>query len=108
MSAQDCFRRHAAAQRRMQSGVAADMATGGAPENKKHLRVGLNTALVDHASLTRLLMAKGLISEEEYAEAIAEGMEAEVRRFEELLSKRTGRSVSLGEAGSLPLPGGQG
>jgi hypothetical protein len=88
------FERHAVAQRRMQSGVALEEVD----RAHKHLRVGVNTALVDQGSLARLLIAKGVITEEEFAAALADGMEAEVRRYEALL----GANVKLGPAGDLP------
>lgn len=84
------FERHALAQRRMQTGVAFDHGRGGRDGEPKHLRVGVNTALVDMASLVRLLIAKGTITEEEYAKAIADGMEAEAARYEERLGATCG------------------
>jgi hypothetical protein len=49
----------------------------------KHLRTGLNMAMSDHGALARLLVAKGIITEEEYLAAIAEGAEMEAERIAE-------------------------
>lgn len=74
---------HAAAHA-MQSGVAYEMNIPGREHatRPKDLRVGVNTGLCDHAALARLLVAKGIISEVEYLEAIADEMEREVARYE--------------------------
>ena len=59
----------------------------------------MNIALAGQASLARLLIRKGLITQEEYSEALAEGIEAEVAGYEARLSAITGRKIILGEAG---------
>jgi hypothetical protein len=101
MGAKEDFARHQVAQRRMQSGVKAEQDCYG-PEPAKHLRVGINTALVDLAALARLLVRKGVITEAEYAAALAESMEEEVRRYEAHLSVKLGLgSVKLDPAGEV-------
>lgn len=75
-----------AASHAMQSGVAMEMNHRPELTQPKHLRVGVNTALADHGSLVRLLIAKGIITELEYLEAIAEGMEREKANYETALS----------------------
>lgn len=74
--------RYEAAAHGMQSGVAAMMRRGHPETESKHLRVGVNSAMCDHAALVRLLMAKGLFSEEEYNKEIADEMERERERYE--------------------------
>lgn len=91
-------RRYEIAQRRMQSGVAADQAIK--PETGKASRVGINTALSDHAALALLLIDKGVITRTEYLAAIGNEMEKEVQRYEKHLSDRVGKPVSLGPCGS--------
>lgn len=76
----------------MQTGVAAWMGVDKNETDPKHLRVGINSALCDTSALAKLLIAKGLIKEEEYLKAIADMMEAEVKRYEERLS---GQGVSI-------------
>jgi hypothetical protein len=96
--------RYAAACHAMQSGVAAMMHwevehTDTNPmshaHSPKHLRVGVNSALVDSAALGMLLVKKGVITELEYYTAITEGMETEVRKYEKELSECYGRTVNL-------------
>lgn len=50
----------------MQSGVAMKMNYNQPETTVKHLRVGVNTAMTDHGALVELLVAKGLITEEDY------------------------------------------
>lgn len=78
-------RRYLAACHAMQSGVAADHIRGSQDGTPKHLRVGINVAQTDLASLAALLVRKGVITQEELDEALADGMEAEARRYEEHL-----------------------
>lgn len=69
--------RYEAALHAMQSGVLIKMQHGSTETSPKHLRVGVNAAMADQGSLARLLVAKGVITEREYYEAMAEGMEKE-------------------------------
>ena len=81
----------------MQSGVATMI---GCDKTKnmepKHLRVGINCALVEHSALAELLMSKGIFTEREYVEAITEGMAEEVKRYEDALSKMLNKNITLG------------
>lgn len=78
----------------VQSGVAADPAHDSlAP---KHLRTGLNGVLCDHGALVDLLIRKGLITEQEYWEASVKMLKTEVARYEEELSEKFGKPVTLG------------
>jgi hypothetical protein len=88
------FARHRAAQGKMQAGVAFDKTQD---QSQKHERVGINTALCDHSALVKLLISKGIITQEEYAKAIADEMEAEVKRYEQKLSEQKGGvKITLG------------
>lgn len=85
-------------QHAMQSGVKFDIETSGesnSGSNPKHLRVGVNSAMVEHAALVTLLIQKGLITEYEYAEELIDCMKAEVDRYTKLLEERLGRKVVL-------------
>ena len=62
----------------------------------KHLRVGVNSAMCDHAALVRVLIAKGILTEDEYLEAVADEMEREQKRYEERLTAKYGRNIVLG------------
>lgn len=79
----------------MQSGVKYDLETDPSSGTAKHLRVGVNSAMVDHGALAELLVAKGLITREEYLKALAEKMEAEVRTYQDKLTERMGAPVRL-------------
>lgn len=91
--------RYRAASHAMQSGVAMQIQLDGehgAGSSPKYLRTGVNAALVDNGALAALLIQKGLITADELAAALADGMEAEVQRFERLLSERLGgKDVTL-------------
>lgn len=84
--------RYDAALHAMQSGVAAEM---GKPCEPKHLRVGVNSALVGNAAIARLLIEKGVITLDEYVAAEADEMERERDRYAERLSTQTGTNVTL-------------
>lgn len=80
----------------MQSGVAFEMSLDPGPTSPKHLRVGVNSAMSNHAGLVRLLIAKGVITEPEYLQAICDEMNREAERYEQQLSERTGKKITLG------------
>ncbi|MGH7243643.1 MAG: hypothetical protein ACREJD_09525 [Phycisphaerales bacterium] len=85
-----------AAQHAMQTGVLMEMEHGvGAATELKHLRVGVNSAMSGDAAIAELLIAKGVISRDEYFKACADEMEREVKRYEERLSKHLGTNVTL-------------
>ncbi len=79
----------------MQSGVENERQINPRPTDPKHLRVGVNAVMCDHTALVRLLISKGLITEDEYITAIAEEMEREKERYEQRLSNHFGRPVTL-------------
>ncbi len=90
----DLDRYHAAAHA-MQSGVAAEHAQGSQDGSPKHLRVGVNASMADHAGLVTLLIEKGIFTREEYTKAIADSMECEKERYEEHLKTKYGLNVRL-------------
>ena len=94
MSRRDADRYVAAAQA-MQAGVAAEQARGSRDGEPKHLRVGVNSALVNHRALAELLIAKGVFTEDEYVAAVADAMEAEVAAYEARLTEQLGTRVRL-------------
>lgn len=79
-----------AAMHGMQSAVAYEMEQRPQPTEPKHLRVGVNAAMVDHAALVQLLIEKGVITEPEYREALRLAMNHELARYQEHLDP-TGR-----------------
>ena len=60
----------------------------------KHMRVGIDMSKSDMGGLARLLIAKGVFTEEEYLTAIADAAEREAASREDDLSSRLGRNVS--------------
>jgi hypothetical protein len=82
MSQQD-LHRYTAATHAMQTGVALEMQQRTAPTELKHLRVGVNAAMCDHTALVKILIKKGVLTQDEYEKAIADEMELEVKRYEE-------------------------
>lgn len=88
-------KRYEAAAHAMQSGVAMEMNHKLQPTEPKHLRVGINAAMADHCGLVKLLIAKGVITDAEYLDAIAESMEAEKARYEKHLSDLLGTKITL-------------
>ncbi len=79
----------------MQSGVAAWMHIDPKQVEPKHLRVGINSAMSDHGALVGLLVAKGVITSDEYTRAVADSMEREAASYEERLSAHFGKPVTL-------------
>lgn len=79
----------------MQSGVAMMMHHGDA-HTPKHLRVGVNSSLINSSALGHLLIKKGIITEEEYWQEIVNMLEAEVKDYQEKLSKIMGANIKLG------------
>lgn len=84
--------RYIAALHAMQTGVMYQMQPGGNPKDTepKHLRTGVNSALVNSSALAALLIEKGLITEDEYYEALAVAMEREATEYTELVRAQLG------------------
>lgn len=87
--------RYQAAAHAMQSGVAKLLEINPRLAEDKHVRVGINSAHVSVAALTRLLMDKGVFTEDEMHAALAAEMDLEVERLEADLSAHFGVPVVL-------------
>ncbi len=89
-------RRYEEAAHAVQAGVAMDPRSQ-APgyDRHKHLRTGLDMRAADMMGLVKLLMAKGIITELEYVEAMAEAAEAEKARYEAYLTEHLGMKITL-------------
>lgn len=85
--------RYRAAVHAVQSGVATMMNYDPNSTSRKHLRTGVNSALVSNTALVKLLEAKGLISGDEYMTALADEMEAERDRYRQEIADTTGVDV---------------
>lgn len=67
----------------MQSGVAHEMGSGECKDTQpKQLRVGVNSAMVEHSALVLLLIKKGVITEAEYLEELRLAMNNELALYE--------------------------
>lgn len=69
--------RYIAAVHAVQSGVSAKMALDPTEVEPKHLRVGVNSALVGDRALVELLAEKGILTAAEYFSKAADCMEEE-------------------------------
>lgn len=87
--------RYAKAAHAMQSGVAMEMNWHPEPTTPKHLRVGVNSAMSDHAALVRLLIAKGVFTEAEYVKGVADEMEREAERYRERIQQHSGATTRI-------------
>ena len=83
-------------QHAMQSGVAMDHTCGSTDGSPKHLRVGVNSALLETSAIAGLLIRKGLVTQDEYFEVILVMLREEVARYEEKLSGIMGKRIHLG------------
>ena len=79
----------------IQTGVGYEHEYGSQDGTPKHLRTGLANVMSDFGSLGRLLIAKGLITEAEYFEAILEGLRQEVAEYERRLTARLGGTTKI-------------
>lgn len=77
--------RYESALHSMQTGVAMLMNYDGKETSPKHLRVGVNSALIDSAALAKILIDKGIITEEEYYASLADFAEADAASYQEKL-----------------------
>jgi len=78
--------RYNAAAHAVQSGIAVLLHRDPTLAEPKHVRVGIDTAKAEQGGLARLLIHKGIFTEVEYFEAMAEAMEQEKARLEQELS----------------------
>lgn len=67
----------------VQSGVAYAISDGRKEGDPKHLRVGVNSAMIDSAALAWLLVKKGVFTGEEYFEAVRLFANNELASYEE-------------------------
>lgn len=89
--------RYNAALHAMQSGVAVLLEHDPAIDEctPKHLRVGVNAAMIDSAAVAKLLIDKGIFTEEEYAESLVFFAERDKQSYEDNLSALKGFPVKL-------------
>lgn len=98
MTIEEDHKRYAKAAHAMQTGVAYVMDKEPAETTPKHLRVGVNSAMVDASAVAKLLISKGIFTEEEYVKAIADAMEAERDLYQDRVNRLFGTpgTIKLG------------
>lgn len=79
----------------MQSGVAQTLFLDPSSGTPKHLRVGVNMALVEIGALATLLIEKGVFTRQEYDAILLKGLRQEVASYEASLSEAMGVNVKL-------------
>lgn len=84
----------------MQSGVKAEQdlvppTHEQSASSPKHLRVGVNAAMSSNGALAKLLIDKGILTEEELMSAVADSMEGEQETYEKRLSEAYGATIKL-------------
>jgi hypothetical protein len=79
----------------LQSGVAFDQASGSDDGAPKHLRVGVNSALISNGALISILVKKGILTEEEYMEELVVYTQRDVDYMKMTLKERYGVDVDL-------------
>lgn len=89
-------RRYVEAMHALQTGVKIKMQRDPKDTEPVSLRVGVNSAMVETATLQRLLVEKGIITWDEWWEALAQHAETERRLYEDELTALYGASITLG------------
>ena len=79
----------------VQTGVAYKMNIDPTDTEPKHLRVGINSAMIQISAIVRILIDKGVFTEEEYYEKLIEIAEDEVQMYKDLLSAHFGTTIDL-------------
>lgn len=79
----------------IQTGVGYDLEADPKAGTPKHLRVGIDTAKVEHGALVALLIEKGLFTEREYVDKLIVLAENEVREYEERIAARHGGKTKI-------------
>lgn len=87
--------RYMAAMHGVQAGIAMLIEQGETLATPKHLRVGIDSAMVSDAALVQLLIEKGVISELEYYESLVKYADMERETLERRLSDKLGVPVNL-------------
>lgn len=100
---------------KMQAGVKWDQETDprkatvhlnpGLTDHFKHERTGINGARVETAALVKLMIEKGVFTEDEWWRTACEVMQGEVDKYETILAQRLGFKVTLDSPFIDPLSG---
>lgn len=92
----EAFARYEAAMHAVQSGIALELELGiSTNTTPKHLRLGVNSAMVEHSALASLLIEKGLFTKLDYACQLAKFAELEKASYEKDLFEKLFKKVTL-------------
>lgn len=96
MTLPELLAEHAALLHSMQSGVKYTIEYGlDDAHSPKHLRTGVNNALVSNGALVDILIQKGIFTEEEFMTAYNNVLRKEVASYEDALSKHLKTKITL-------------
>lgn len=84
--------RYLSATHAMQSGIAMILQRDPTLTEDKHVRVGINSSMVQIVGLAKLLLDKKVFTIDEYEKYLADAAEDEVKRYEQELSEAMGGS----------------
>lgn len=87
--------RYIRAMHAMQTGIAYLLEKDPTPSHPKHVRLGINSAMVQNAALATILMDKGIMTRDEYDKVMADMSEAEVALYEAELAEKYRTVVKL-------------
>lgn len=93
MDKREMQRRYANAMHGIQTAILFEIEHVGlnnAEASPKHLRTGINSAMVNDHAVAKLLVAKGIFTEQEYAVAVMEAAEEELASMTERVRNSTG------------------
>lgn len=79
----------------VQTGIAAKMLYDESEITPKHLRVGINSSMVNNSALVKILFKKGIITEHEYWQSMVNEAYDEVIRYEKILSEHFNKKITL-------------
>jgi hypothetical protein len=96
MSEEEDQVRYKAAMHAVQTGVAYKMQYDPGETSPKHLRTGVNSAMVETSALVQLLVDKGIITDGEWYKTLADFAERERDTYQRELSEHFGSNITLG------------
>lgn len=91
MSIEETKSRYLGLMHAMQTGV--EFQRDKSDQSPKHLRVGVNSALVSNCALADLLIRKGIITEQELQESVCDMMQREVDAYRNRIAAELGVPV---------------
>lgn len=80
----------------VQTGVMYVLERDPSGASPKHLRTGVNTAKVELGALCKLLIDKGLVTQDEVFGYILDGLRDEIAMYERQLKQQFGAEITLG------------